>query len=104
MPFSAVRGTSCHHILPILLPSGTDRIRFMEGLKSQGVQTSIHYPPIHHFQIYHNEWQERGVPLPLTEQAAVREVTLPLYPTMRDEQVEWVAQAVKETLQDNAAR
>jgi dTDP-4-amino-4,6-dideoxygalactose transaminase len=42
------------------------------------------------------------VPLPLTEQAAVCEVTLPLYPTMRDEQVEWVAQAVKETLQDTA--
>jgi dTDP-4-amino-4,6-dideoxygalactose transaminase len=104
MPFAEERGTSCYHILPVLLPSGTDRIRFMEGLKSHGVQTSIHYPPIHHFRIYHDEWQEHGTPLPLTEEVAEREVTLPLYPTMRDEQVEWVVQAIKETLQDNAAR
>jgi dTDP-4-amino-4,6-dideoxygalactose transaminase len=103
MPFTEERGTSCYHILPVLLPAGTDRIRFMEGLKTHGVQTSIHYPPIHHFQIYHDEWQERGTPLPLTEEVATREVTLPLYPMMRDEQVEWVAQAVKETLQNNAA-
>ncbi len=98
MPFAETRGTSCYHILPILLPPGADRIRFMDGLKSHGVQTSIHYPPVHRFQIYHDEWQKRGESLPFTEEAAAREVTLPLYPTMRDEQVEWVAQAVKETL------
>jgi dTDP-4-amino-4,6-dideoxygalactose transaminase len=102
MPFSEDRGTSCHHILPILLPAGTDRIRFMEGLKKHGVQTSIHYPPVHHFEIYHDEWKKRGRSLPVTENVASHEVTLPLYPTMRDEQVKWVAQAVKETLQDKA--
>jgi dTDP-4-amino-4,6-dideoxygalactose transaminase len=98
MPFGEERGTSCYHILPVLLPAGTDRIPFMEGLKSRGIQTSIHYPPVHFFQIYHDEWQKRGASLPLTEDASARQVTLPLYPTMREEQVEWVAQAVKETL------
>ena len=98
MPFAEGRGTSCYHILPILLPPGMDRVRFMEGLKSYGVQTSIHYPPVHQFQIYQDDWQRRGGLLPLTEQAAAREVTLPLYPTMRDEQANWVVQAVKETL------
>ncbi len=98
MPFAEGRGTSCYHILPILLPPGMDRVRFMEGLKSHGVQTSIHYPPVHQFQIYQDDWQRRGRLLPLTEQAAAREVTLPLYPTMRDEQANWVVQAVKETL------
>jgi dTDP-4-amino-4,6-dideoxygalactose transaminase len=101
MPFSEERGTSCYHILPILLPAGTDRIRFMEGLKSHGVQTSIHYPPVHQFQIYHDDWQKRGALLPLTEEVAARQVTLPLYPTMREEQVEWVVQAIKETLQES---
>jgi hypothetical protein len=36
--------------------------------------------------------------VPITEEAAARQVTLPLYPTMREEQVQWVAQAIKETL------
>jgi dTDP-4-amino-4,6-dideoxygalactose transaminase len=101
MPFAESRGTSCYHILPILLPPGTDRIHFMEGLKSHGVQTSIHYPAVHHFQIYHDEWQKRGLSLPLTEQTAERQVTLPLYSNMRDEQVEWVAQAVRDTLESH---
>ncbi len=100
MPFGKPRGTSCYHILPVLLPKGTDRIRFMEALKQQGFQTSIHYPSVHQFQIYHAEWQKRDATLPVTEEAAAREVTLPLYPTMRDEQVQWVAQAVKEALKE----
>ena len=99
MPFGEQRGTSCYHILPILLPVGTDRIHFMESMKVRGIQTSIHYPPVHGFQIYHEEWQKHGRPLPLTEDAASREVTLPLYPTMNDEQVRWVAESVQQSLQ-----
>ena len=102
MPFKAQRGTSCYHILPVLLPEGMDRLRFMEGMKMSGVQTSIHYPPVHQFKIYHDEWQKRGFSLPVTEDVAAREVTLPLYPTMSDGQVEWVVQAIKDTLQNNA--
>jgi len=98
MPFAEARGTSCYHILPVLLPPGTDRIRFMEGLKSHGVQTSIHYPPVHHFRVYEEEWRKRGASLPLTEEAAARQVTLPLYPSLRDEQVGWVVNAVREAL------
>jgi dTDP-4-amino-4,6-dideoxygalactose transaminase len=98
VPFTKARGTSCYHILPTLLPAGTDRIQFMEGLKQRGIQTSIHYPPVHQFQIYHEEWQKYGDALSITEDAAAREVTLPLFPTMRDEQIRWVAQAVKEAL------
>jgi len=98
LPFGQPRGSGCYHILPALLPKGTDRIRFMEGLKQRGIQTSIHYPPVHHFQIYQKEWQKREMSLPLTEDAGIREVTLPLYPSMRTEQVEWVVQAIKDTL------
>ena len=98
MPLGEQRGVSCYHILPILLPPGTDRIRFMESMKARGIQTSIHNPPFHGFQIYHEEWQRHGRPLPLTEEAASREVTLPLYPTMSDEQVRWVAESVQQSL------
>ena len=100
IPFEAGRGTSCYHILSALLPPGTDRFRFMDGMKARGIQTSNHYPPVHRFKIYLEDWQARGKSLPVTEDVAARQVTLPLYATMRDEQVEWVAQAVKETLQE----
>jgi dTDP-4-amino-4,6-dideoxygalactose transaminase len=100
LPFREPRGTSCHHILPALLPKGTYRIRFMEALKQRGIQTSVHYPPVHHFQIYQDSWQKRADSLPYTEQAGLREVTLPLYSRMRPEQVQWVVQAVREAFQE----
>lgn len=99
IPFEEKRGTSCYHILPVLLPRGVERGQFMEGMKARGIQTSIHYPPVHTFQIY-NKLVQSESGLVLTEEAAAREVTLPLYPTMQDEQVEWVAQAARDTLRD----
>lgn len=100
MPFppEAGRGEGCYHILPVLLPPGTDRGEFMEAMKAQGIQTSIHYPPVHEFEIYREAARESC--LPLTEETAAREVTLPLYPTMQDEQVEWSVQAVRKALRE----
>jgi dTDP-4-amino-4,6-dideoxygalactose transaminase len=99
MPFADQRGTSCYHILPVLLPVGMDRTRFMEGMKARGVQTSIHYPPVHQFEIYRKTARWAKHLLPLTDQVAAREVTLPLYPAMQDADVEWVAESVRQALQ-----
>jgi dTDP-4-amino-4,6-dideoxygalactose transaminase len=91
VPFEGHSGKSACHLLPILLPRGSDRVRFMEQMKLQGIQTSIHYPPVHKFQIY---TAVASVHLPVTEDVASREVTLPLYPTLTEGQVEMVARAV----------
>jgi len=96
VPFRADRGRSACHLLPILLPSGSDRTHFMEAMKTRGIQTSIHYPPVHQFRIYRAAGDE--VALPLTEQIAARQVTLPLYPAMSDADVKAVVQAVRESL------
>lgn len=98
VPFREARGQSCYHIMPVLLPPGVDRSRFMDAMKAEGVQTSIHYPPVHHFQIYRQERFRTGNSLTVTEEAARREVTLPLYPLMQEDQVEWVARAVRDAL------
>jgi dTDP-4-amino-4,6-dideoxygalactose transaminase len=75
-----------------------DRTQFMEGMKKNGVQTSIHYPPAHRFRIYEKGWQDSGTALPVTEQAVAREVTLPLFATMTEAQVEWVVQSAQQVL------
>ena len=95
IPFLEARGAACPHIMPVLLPVGADRSRFMEGMKARGVQTSIHYPPVHRFHIYR---QGSRAVLRLTEEAAAREVTLPLYATLQEEQAGYVVQAACETL------
>lgn len=86
-----------YHIFPILLPTGIERIAFIDHMRAARIQTSIHYPPIHRFSYYHHRYGEQGN-LANTEAASSREVTLPLYPTMSTEQVETVIQAVKSGL------
>ena len=97
LPFFASPGNPAYHIFPILLPEGTDRLAFIDALRAAGVQTSIHYPPVHRFSYYQARYP--GVSLPVTEALAARQVTLPLYPGMSDEQVDYVARAVRDGLQ-----
>ena len=98
VPFNEERGVSCHHIMPVLLPKGTNRVAFMEAMKGEGVQTSIHYPPIHHFKNYEGQKDFVRTDLTVTEDVCGREVTLPLYPLLKDEDVRVVAESVRKSL------
>jgi len=91
IPFQNHEGKTSAHIMPILLPKGTDREQFMGSMKEQGIQTSFHYPPVHTFTAYQSDTKWN---LPVTEEVASREVTLPLFPTMTAEDVDEVVSAV----------
>lgn len=97
VPFANHPGISAHHIFPIILPRRSDRLKFMEKMKEQGIQTSIHYPPIHQFTSFKKDGKVLAQ-LPVTEDIAAREVTLPLYPLMTDQQVELVSMTVRKAL------
>jgi dTDP-4-amino-4,6-dideoxygalactose transaminase len=84
------------HILPVLLPEGSDRDAVMARMKEAGVQTSIHYPPVHHFACYATAEDE----LPRTTALAKRELTLPFFPALPDTDVPVVVDALLRSLED----
>lgn len=94
MPFSEHPGTSACHLAPVILDEGIDRHAVIEKLREEGIQTSIHYPPIHQFSYYQQRLGTQGTTLPLTEAVGLREITLPLHPGMETEDVETVALAL----------
>jgi len=96
VPFAHHAGISAAHLMPVLLPTGSSKSSFIENMKVQGIQTSFHYPPIHTFTAYGRSSDKAS--LPNTEAIAEREVTLPLYPTLRDEDIVTVVQAVADAL------
>ena len=98
LPFVGREAESACHILPVLLPESADRAKVMAGLREDGIQTSIHYPPIHQFSFYREHVLREPVHLPLTESVAQRELTLPLFPTMTEEQVERVVERLRARL------
>jgi dTDP-4-amino-4,6-dideoxygalactose transaminase len=86
------------HLMPILLPDRPTRIRVREALQAEGVQTSHHYPPIHHFAYYRSHVPTARVRLPQTEAYADRELTLPLYPNLTDEQIDFIVGVIRKAL------
>lgn len=87
---------SAHHLAVVVLREGIPRDDVRTALASRGIQTSMHYPPIHQFSHYRAAGAVR--PLPVTESVAGRLITLPLYPTMTDDQIIAVVDALQEAL------
>lgn len=87
------------HIFPVLLDYGIDRSKLMSCMRDEGIQTSIHYRPIHTFSAYSRHGI--GYELPKTEEVRNRILTLPLFPTMRMEQVNYVIDSLKHFLMTN---
>lgn len=99
IPFSGINGTVGYHIFPVLLPEKANRRAIMGLMADQGIQTSIHYRPIHTFQIYASPKTN----LPVTERIAGRILTLPLYPSLDPEKLTLVTDSLKQALAQSTA-
>jgi dTDP-4-amino-4,6-dideoxygalactose transaminase len=98
IPFKEVGTESVGlHIFPVLLPVGCDREKVMNHMKEMGVQTSIHYPPIHGLVEF---GAKRGV-LPITEDIGDRELTLPFFPEITDAQIALVSESLASALEQD---
>ena len=98
VPFKDHKEKPSCHIFPILLSESINRDEFMDGLKEKGIQTSIHYPPVHLFTYYRKMFGFKEGMLPKTEFVGEHEVTLPLYPMMNVEDVKHVISCAVESL------
>ncbi len=93
IPFRLRKERVSHHIFPVVLPERIDRFKLMDTLAKDGIQTSIHYPPVHKMAIYRGLRKDK---LPLTETAARRELTLPMHPGLNFSDVEKIVGALKD--------
>jgi dTDP-4-amino-4,6-dideoxygalactose transaminase len=82
-----------HHLFTVVLDEGVDRARFRDGLAERGIQTSVHYPPVHGFSIYAG-----AVELPVTDAYARRAVSLPMFAAMTTAQQDEVVAAIHSAL------
>ena len=91
--------TSAHHLFTVVVPEGADRDGVRQALADARIQTSMHYPPSHHFSMY----EAAGAELPVTDAYASRTVTLPMYAHMTDDQQDLVVDALSSALSSRGA-
>jgi len=94
MPFAGRDGAA--HIAVAVVDDAGRRDDLRGHLAGDGIQTSLHYPPIHLFTQYRESLGLAAGDLPVAESLAARAVTLPLFATMEPSQVDVVCDSVAE--------
>ena len=83
------------HVFPVFCETRDDLQKF---LKERGVETLIHYPIPPHLQEAFDGALSRGElrygPLPIAEELARTELSIPMGPSMTDEQVSYVIEVI----------
>jgi dTDP-4-amino-4,6-dideoxygalactose transaminase len=81
--------SNVYHIFPIFTEN---RDTLQEYLFNKGIQTIIHYPIAPHKQDCYNDWN--SLSFPITEKLCKEELSLPLWPTISEESIDYVIKAL----------
>ncbi len=98
LPFADRLEDSAHHFMPIVLRDAEQRDDLRQHLQDAGIQTTMHYPPVHQFT--HIKELGHDVPaLPVTDHVAQCEVTLPLHPLLTEDDVNAICDELERGLE-----
>lgn len=96
-PARPADGTHAWHLYPVRITAefGLTRDEVMEALAGQGIGTSVHFIPVHQLSGYRDLLgpKECGS-VPVTDQVASELVSLPMYPSLSEANVSYVAAAL----------
>ncbi|MCU7496370.1 MAG: DegT/DnrJ/EryC1/StrS family aminotransferase [Ignavibacteria bacterium] len=91
-PFNAEYSTHIYHQFSIRVK---DRKGLQEFLSAKGIPTAVHYPiPLHQQPAFVDE--ARSFNLPVAETVAKEIISLPMYPELTAEEIEYIASAITE--------
>jgi dTDP-4-amino-4,6-dideoxygalactose transaminase len=91
-----------YHMFVVRVPAGrAGRDRVRSELASRGIQTGVHYPVPCHRQPPLRRFADR--PLPVAERAAGELLSLPMFPHLTQEQIEFVCGVLGDVLADMRA-
>jgi len=83
------------HIYTILLKEGIDRDDFFRYMKNNNIGVNVHYIPIYRFSYYKNNYNIDPLDYPITESVFKNIITLPLYPHLKTEHVEYICDKIR---------
>jgi len=86
------------YVIRVLDGAGVDRDRMMSELKARNVGTGLHFRAVHTQPYYADKYPQWPGRLPAAEWASERICSLPLFPDMTEEDVEYVVAAIKDVL------
>jgi dTDP-4-amino-4,6-dideoxygalactose transaminase len=97
VPFADNKEFVSNYIMPVILENSTveKRESIRNQLHEKGIQTSVHYPAVHRFSIYH----EFTNSLSVTEYITDNELTIPMYGSLTKENVQYICESFKSIIE-----
>tara|TARA_R100000935_G_scaffold9585_5_gene19443 strand:+ start:10722 stop:11855 length:1134 start_codon:yes stop_codon:yes gene_type:complete len=94
IPFYDNPNFSSNYIFPILISEASSRTRdeIRNLLHESGIQTSIHYPPVHLFEIYYDSLNND---LKKTESVYNRLITLPMFGELTNRDIDYISEKLE---------
>jgi UDP-4-amino-4,6-dideoxy-N-acetyl-beta-L-altrosamine transaminase len=83
------------HLYTVLLDESIDRDEFFKYMRSANIGVNLHYIPVYRHSYYVENFGFDPAEFPVTEDVFKRIITLPLYPKMELEQLEYVVKTIK---------
>lgn len=89
------------HLFPVRLRTGglSRRGAMIEALRADGIGTSVHFIPLHLHPYYRRTYGYRPDDLPVATREYEREISLPIYPDLTDDEISRVVQCLSRALQ-----
>jgi len=95
VPYEIDLATSVYHLYVIQIENREGLQKF---LGDRGIGTGLHYPlPLHMQKAYEHLGYKEGA-FPVTEKAAKKILSLPMFPELSKEQIEYVVDSIKQWL------
>jgi len=88
-------GDTCvHQMFSFLVKDRRTRDKLQKHLISKGIMTKVYFNPVYKTKFYRSMGYQ--IHLPVTEDIADRILTIPLYPSLTDNEVEYIITSIKE--------
>lgn len=90
--------SSAWHLYPLRLRSesvSTNRDQLIRAMKEKGIGSSVHFIPLHLHPYYQERFGYRRGDFPFAEAEYGRCLSLPIFPVMRSEEIEYVIDTVR---------
>ncbi|WP_293960208.1 UDP-4-amino-4,6-dideoxy-N-acetyl-beta-L-altrosamine transaminase [uncultured Fusobacterium sp.] len=84
-----------YHLFPILLENAEERKRFFDYMRENNIFVQVHYIPLHLMPYYRKKFGFKKGDFPVAENYYSREVSLPMYPTLTKEELEYIIKVIK---------
>jgi len=91
---------SSWHLFPVRLLNGLKSVRnqIINRLHQVNISVAVHFKPLHLHSYYINKYQYKPSDFPIATDAFEREISLPVYPQLQEDEIHYIASQFKTIL------